>query len=401
MDTIEVFRSAYTAIRTNKTRSFLTTLGIIIGVGSVILLVAIGNGLQAYVTQQFQSLGSNLLIILPGKINIRSQSGPPRLTEPKFGFDDVTGLKALGPPIANVSGMVVISGSAKYLNKSWDVTVAGVGTGYAKMRSLTMQKGTFLTDLMVQRSQRVAVIGPKVVEKIFRPGEDPIGKTVEISNQHLEVVGVPDSKGGGIGGAGDLDSFVYIPVSTAEKVFGQKKPAEIIVETEKPEDVLRVTSMIKTYFTRRHLTEDDYTVLEPKEILDQINALLGVMTAALSGIAAISLVVGGIGIANIMLVSVTERTREIGLRKAVGATKRDILVQFLVEAVMLSLLGGGIGIAIGWGLSELLRKFIETAVTVQSVMLAFGISAAVGVVSGIAPAIRAGNLNPIDALRYE
>jgi putative ABC transport system permease protein len=401
VDAVEVVRSAVTAIRTNKVRSFLTALGIIIGVASVILLVAIGSGLQGFVTKQFQDLGSNLVFVLPGKVSLRSGGGPPVSTEAKFTFDDVREIKALGAPITTAFGSILKQSTAKYMEKTHDVSVVGASNESMRMRNIKVTVGVLISAQMVERAQRVAVLGPKVVEKLFRDGENPLDKEVDISGQHLRVIGVAESRGGGVGGAGDMDSYVYIPVTTAQKIFGIRRPVSVVVEVAKPEDISRATELLNRYFKRRNLTMDDYTILEPKEILDQINTFLGAITAALSGIAAISLVVGGIGIANIMLVSVTERTREIGLRKALGATKRDIAIQFLVEALMLSLLGGGIGITIGWGLSELMKKFIETSVTLNSVVLAFGISCVVGIISGLAPAVRAGNLNPIEALRYE
>ena len=217
----------------------------------------------------------------------------------------------------------------------------------------------------------------------------------------MTVVGVLKEKGGGIGGNSDENTFVLMPVTTASRVTGIKKPAAVMVRTLDAAGTAVAARKIKDYFYRKNLTDDDFTILEPKELLDTISTFLGVVTGALSGIAAISLIVGGIGIANIMLVSVTERTREIGLRKAVGATKRHIAWQFLIEAVVLSILGGGLGIGVGTGFSLILRRFIETQVTVGSVLLAFGVSAIVGVVSGLAPAIRASRLDPITALRYE
>ncbi len=402
MDPIELLRSSIRAIRTNKVRSVLTTLGIIIGVASVILLVSIGNGLQTFVTKQFEDLGSNILFIAPGKVSVGGGGGQPISSEAKFTFDDVTEIAKMGAPITAAFGSIVKPSTAKYLNKTYDVTVAGVSGQYGKIRNLKANDGIFITDTMVERSQRAIVLGPKVVEKLFRPGEKVIGKEIDVSGQKLIVVGVTESKGGGLGGGtGDVDSYAYIPVTTAQKIFGIRRPASVSVQTDSPDNVARASSMIKRYFDRRGLTSDDYTILEPKEILEQINTFLGAITGALSGIAAISLVVGGIGIANIMLVSVTERTREIGLRKAIGATRKDILVQFLIEAIILSALGGIIGIAIGWGLSSLISRFIETAVSWQSVVVAFAISALVGVISGLAPAINASRLNPIDALRYE
>jgi putative ABC transport system permease protein len=402
MDPIELLRSSIRAIRTNKVRSVLTTLGIIIGVASVILLVSIGNGLQTFVTKQFEDLGSNILFVAPGKVSVSGGGGPPISAEAKFTFDDVTEIANLGAPITAAFGSIIKPSTAKYLNKTYDVTVAGVSGQYGKIRNIKANEGSFVTDTMVERSQRVIVLGPKVVEKLFRPGEKVIGKEIDVSGQKLTVVGITESKGGGLGGGtGDVDSYAYLPLTTAQKIFGIRRPASMAVQTDSPDNVSRANAMLKRYFERRGLTSDDYTILEPKEILEQINTFLGAITGALSGIAAISLVVGGIGIANIMLVSVTERTREIGLRKAIGATRRDILVQFLIEAIILSALGGVIGIAIGWGLSSLISRFIETAVSWQSVVVAFAISALVGVISGLAPAINASRLNPIDALRYE
>lgn len=402
METLELFRTATMAIRTNKTRSFLTALGIIIGVASVILLVSIGNGLQAFVTKQFQELGSNLVLIAPGKVSFSGGGGPPVSTEAKFTFEDVAALANLGTPITDAMGSVLKPATAKYLTKTFDVTVAGISENYSEVRNLKISKGSKITQAMERRSQRAAVIGSKVVDKLFRSGEDPIGKEINVSNQKLTVVGVAESKGGGLGGgSSDADTYVYVPVTTAQKMYGIKRPASVAVVVDKAENTPIATVLIKRYFQRRNLTSDDYTILEPKELLNQINTFLGTITVALSGIAAISLVVGGIGIANIMFVSVTERTREIGLRKAVGATYRDILTQFLLEAVMLSVLGGVIGILFGSGLSLLLNRVIQTSVSMESVMLSFGISCAVGVTAGIIPALRAAKLDPIVALRWE
>ncbi len=399
MDTLEVFRTAIQAIRVNKIRSFLTALGIIIGVASVILLVSIGSGLQSFVTKEFEALGANMLFISPGRVRF-SGGGPPMNVEAKFDFEDVEKLGRLGSPIVKASGMITRGMTFKYRSESYYGSLAGVNEEYLEYGNVEIAAGEFFSRASVERSQNVAVIGHKVYEELFGLGRDAVGKEIDVSGRQVKVVGVLKEKGGAIGNGGD-NTYVLMPVTSASKITGIKKPAAVMVQTETAEDTAVAARKIKQYFERKGLTEDDYTVLEPKELLDSINSFLGVVTAALSGIAAISLVVGGIGIANIMLVSVTERTREIGLRKAIGATKRDIAIQFLVEALMLSLLGGMIGIAIGWGFSQLLSRFIETAVTTQSVILAFGISSAVGVVSGLAPAVRAGNLNPIDALRYE
>lgn len=400
MDTFELFRSAKTAIVTNKTRSFLTTLGIIIGVAAVILLVSIGTGLQTLVTRQFADLGSNVIFVAPGKISLKSGPGRPPSFTPKFDFADVENLRKLGAPIVEVSGLINKGATAKYLSKSYDITLNGVDDRYTKVRKINVTSGSFISKSMVERSQSVVVIGPTIAEKLFGTHE-ALGQQVSISGNKFTIVGVTESKGAGLGGGSDQDSYAYIPISTSRKILDEKRPGTISILTSSPEDNARAAKKVKDYFYRRKLTDDDFTVLEPKEILSTITTFLSAITGALSGIAAISLLVGGIGIANIMLVSVTERTREIGLRKALGATGRDILVQFLVEAVMLSVLGGGIGIAIGWGMSAVISRFIETQVTLGSVLLAFGVSSLVGIVAGFLPALRASKLNPIEALRYE
>ena len=399
MDTIEIFRTATTAIRTNKVRSFLTTLGIIIGVASVILLVSIGAGLQGYVTREFEALGSNVLYISPGRV--RFTGGPPQNVEAKFDFDDVRNLEKLGDPIIQASGMISRGATLKYKSESYYGTIAGVEESYIDIANVELDKGRFFNKNDVERSKKVAVLGFKVNQELFGERE-AVGKEIDVAGNQVTVIGVFAEKGGSFGGgAQDENSYVIMPVTTASKMLGIDKPAAVMVRTRTAEEIPVAARKVKDYFYRKNLTDDDFTVMEPKELLESINSLLSVVTGALSGIAAISLVVGGIGIANIMLVSVTERTREIGLRKAVGATKLDILVQFLVESVLLSVLGGGMGIAIGWGFSLLIGRFIETSVSLQSVMMAFGISGAVGIASGLAPAIRAGGLDPIEALRYE
>jgi putative ABC transport system permease protein len=398
MDFIEVFRMAVTAIRTNTIRSFLTALGIIIGVASVILLVSIGSGLQNFVTKEFESLGANMLFISPGRISF-SGGGPPVNTEAKFDFEDVDKIGNLGSPITKASGMITRGMTFKYRTESYYGNLAGTNEDYMEYGNVEIEQGSFFGKSAVERGQNVAIIGHTIYKELFGEGKVAVGKQIDVSGRQVKVIGVLKEKGG-FGGGGD-NTYVVMPVTAAAKITGIKKPAAVMVQTETAEDTMIAARKIKQYFERRGLTEDDYSIMEPKELLESINSFLGVVTGALSGIAAISLVVGGIGIANIMLVSVTERTREIGLRKAIGATKRDIAVQFLVEALMLSILGGIVGIAIGWGFSEILRQFIETSVTLNSVILAFGISSLVGVISGLAPAVKAGNLNPIDALRWE
>lgn len=401
MDTFELFNTSLVAIRTNKTRAILTTLGIVIGVASVILLVSIGAGLQSYVTKEFESLGSNILFISPGKVNFGG-GGPPRNVEAKFDFEDVKKIGNLGYPIVKSAGMISKGATLKYRSKSFYGSIAGVSEDYLEYGNIKIADGTFFSKNSVERGQMIAVIGNKIYLELFGEGRVAVGKEIDVAGAKVRIVGVLEKKGGGIGGsASDENTFVIMPVITASKITGIKKPAAMMVRTETAEGTVLASRKVDQYFKRKGLTEDDYSILEPKELLETINSFLGVVTGALSGIAAISLVVGAIGIANIMLVSVTERTREIGLRKALGATKIDILAQFLIEAVMLSLVGGVIGVSLGWGFALALNNFIQTSVTLWSVGVAFGISALVGVVSGLAPAVRAAKLDPIAALRYE
>ena len=400
MDLAELFRSAILAIRTNKSRSFLTTLGIVIGVASVITLVSIGTGIQAFVTKQFETLGSDLVFVQPGRVNLSGGGGRPAAFTPKFTFDDVRNLDRSGGSIAGASASIFKSALAKFQRDTLDVSINGVSADYPTLvRSVELVEGRWFTQSMEDRGQAVVVVGSKVPDELLK-SENVLGKEIIISNRKFAIIGVLKSQGGGFGG-GDQDSFVFMPVTTAKNLLGEKSPGSITVKSRSSEEVDRATEQIKQYFYRRNLTDDDFTVLKPTQILETINTFLGAITGALAGIAAISLVVGGVGIANIMLVSVTERTREIGLRKALGARKNDILMQFLIEAIVLSAFGGLIGIGIGWGLSLLISRFIETAVTIQSVLLAFGISCGVGIVAGFLPALRAAKLNPIDALRYE
>ncbi len=352
-------------------------------------------------TSEFESLGSNVIFIVPGRVNFRAGGGPPQSFESKFKFADIDGLLRLGEPITEASALINRPVTSKYLTRTYtDSTLVGVNEKYLPSRKLQLASGQFYSQSSVERGQLVAVIGATVGEKLFGK-QEAVDKTINVADHPVKVIGVLAERGGGFGGSQDENTDIFVPITAAVKITGIKNPAALSIRTTSAESTVLAAQKVKSYFYRKNFTDDDFTIMEPKQLLSSINSFLGTITAALSGIAAISLVVGGIGIANIMLVSVTERTREIGLRKAVGATRRDILFQFLTEAMLLSLVGGSIGILLGWGGSALVHRFIQTAITWQSVALAFGVSAAVGIVSGLIPAIRASRLNPIDALRYE
>lgn len=399
MDFFEFIHVAHSAIMTNKARSLLTMLGIIIGVSSVILLVSIGSGLQSFVTQQFASLGSNSIYVFPGSVDLKSGSAPMSPIT-KFEISDVADIKRAGDVIEDVSPVTMVLGTLAYRGEYRRLEIVGIWENYLTMQNFTAEYGRMITQNDVERSRKVVVLGNKPYEDLFEEGDDPLGNTITINDVQYEVVGVLDKKGSGGAFGGEIDNHAFIPLTTAFRQFDQTKPYAIIVKASSQESVPEASAVVKQTLLKR-LKKDDFTVLEQTELLNTIQQFLAVITTALGGIAAISLLVGGIGIMNIMLVSVTERTREIGLRKAVGATPKDILVQFLIESVFLSLVGGSIGIALGAVGSFALSRFIQTFVTGWSILIAFSFSAFVGIVFGVAPAIRAARLDPIESLRYE
>lgn len=399
---LETTKLALTALRSNKLRSGLTMLGVIIGVTSVILLTSIGTGLQNYLNQQFETLGANVLVVLPGSFGsegggLGGIQGPPNFQGSKLTLVHVRDLEKFGPPIEAAAPVFELASKATSQNKSTSITLIGTTEQYAKVRNLNIAKGRGLTRADLDAARRVAVIGPTLSEKLFADA-DPLGKQITIAQRRFEVVGVTEKLGSMLGF--DIDNVAYIPITTAQKIIGFENLMQILVKANS-KDQLGVTQEITRAYFLKKMTKDDFSVLDQRQILNVINQILGVLTLALGGIAAISLIVGGIGIMNIMLVSVTERTREIGLRRAVGATPNTILTQFVTEAVILSCGGGLIGIGLGETFSLILGRFIPTAVTIWSVLLAFTVSALVGIIFGIAPAFRASRLNPVEALRYE
>ncbi|KKS95580.1 MAG: hypothetical protein UV71_C0005G0009 [Microgenomates group bacterium GW2011_GWC1_43_13] len=394
----EITKLAVRSLFRNKSRSILTMLGIIIGVSAVILLVSIGQGLQSYITQQFELLGSNLVVVLPGKVGSGGALTGPNIAGSKLTLTDVDKLSRLGGAIQSVGAGIEMPSTISYLGKSKYTTTLGLTAEYQKMRNLTTSEGRMISDSDNRAGKNVVNIGPGLVDSLFG-GINPIGKQVTVGGQKFQVVGVLSKIGSGGFGV-DVNSFVVLPITTAQKLFGMKSVQSIGVKVTDKDTIPSAITQVKKELGKR-LKEDDFSVVDSSSLVATINQILGVVTIALGGIAAISLIVGGVGIMNIMLVSVTERTREIGLRKAVGAKPRDILVQFLIESVTLSVAGGGLGVLIGFLGSLVINQFITTTVTFWSVALAFGVSAVIGIIFGVAPAARASKLNPIDALKYE
>ena len=395
----ETLNLSIKSIWRNKVRSTLTMLGIIIGVSAVILLISVGQGLQKYITGQFDTLGANLIYIMPGNVLEHGIGhGPSNLAGSKLTLKHVEQIAKLGGPIKNAAANSETPTSVQYRGKSKFTTVAGVSSQWSQMLNIEMDKGRHINKSDVDLSRRVAIIGQTVKEDLFGK-TDPLGKQITVGDVKFQIIGVIKSIGTQSIGV-NIDDFVAIPITESQKVFGTKNVRTIIVQAKSKDETQDAIDIVEAYMLKQ-LKKDQFSVVDQSSLLETINSILGVLTAALGGIAAISLVVGGVGIMNIMLVSVTERTREIGLRKAIGAKPSDILGQFVIEAVTLSVTGGIIGIIIGWAGSKILNHFFPTSVTFWSVALSFGVSALIGIIFGVAPAMRASRLDPIEALRYE
>lgn len=402
MNFIETFKVSTEAILSNKVRSGLTMLGVIIGVTSVILLVSIGEGARIYITKELTGLGTNLLIITPGKSNTSGGFHAPSAgTVRKLTYDDSLALRRRAWLLTDAVPIVLGTGKVKFQNRSRDTTIIGATAEFERVRNLFVDTGSFIAQGDVDTKSKIVVLGRKVKDELF--GEDnPLGKVVMLSDARYRVVGVMQKKGTSLGW--DIDDVVFIPVTSGQELFDTDGLFEILASTPRAEDVERAIAQIKDILVRRHAHREDFTIQTQGAILETMNTILGVLTAVLGGIAGISLLVGGIGIMNIMLVSVRERTREIGIRKALGARNRDIMGQFMIEALTLSGAGGVIGILIGVGLALLIPVFVDvlpTSVSLWSIAMAFSFSVAVGVFFGVYPARKASLQDPIQALRYE
>ncbi|MCW1892246.1 MAG: ABC transporter permease [Candidatus Uhrbacteria bacterium] len=390
-------------VTANKVRSGLTMLGIVIGIASVIAMLSVGQGTKKQIEDSISSIGSNLLLVMPGAQRsagtvVRSAGGSAKtLTmSDAEALKSIPGVKAVE---ADSSSRVQVTTKGSNTNTQ----VIGTTPAYTSVRNVSMDTGTFITQAHITSRAKVAVIGPTVRDDLFGENATAIGQRIRISGMEYTVIGLTKTKGGS--GFSNADDAIYIPLSTMSAyISGSEYVSTIGVQAESQEVMTTVQESINALLLQRHkVTTADFSVMNQSDLVSTASSVTGTLTLLLASIAGISLLVGGIGIMNMMLTTVTERTREIGLRKAIGARSREIIVQFLGEAMIETMVGGAIGIALGYGISKLISTFasMETVVPMWAVGLAFGVSTGIGLVFGYYPARRASRLNPINALRYE
>jgi len=404
----DIIHETYTALSANKVRSSLTILGIVIGISSVIAMVSIGTGASNTISSSIESLGSNLLQITPGAQKTQGFGASGGRGNAKTLTNDdalaiatqVAGVLAVD---SQVSGRYQVTAKGTNTN----TTVTGVTSNYLQIRNAEVEEGSFISDIQNNGASKVAVLGPTTRDDLFGEGAtDVIGQAIRINGMEFKVVGIMVSKGGS--GFQNQDDIIFIPVRSAQRYLsGNQYLTTIAVQALSPDVMSQAQADITALLLSRHKISDstlaDFSVLNQSDILSSASSITSTLTYLLAAIGGISLLVGGIGIMNMMLTTVTERTREIGLRKAIGAKKKDISMQFLTEAIALTVIGGVIGIALGWLISYgvNLTGLVATSVSLTSVLLAFGVSAATGIVFGYYPARKAASMNPIEALRYE
>lgn len=406
MRTTDLLEEIYLGVAANKVRSGLTMLGIVIGIASVIAMLSVGQGAKAQIQANIQSIGSNLLLVMPGAqrgagVSVSSGRGSAQtLTrDDAAALKTVPGVQAVAPE-ASRRYQVTASG------KNTNTQIMGTTPDYLAVRNVTVASGAFFTESQLSSRAKVAILGPTTAEDLFGEGAMPVGQRIRLNGMDFSVIGVTAAKGGS--GFSNQDDMIFIPISTmATFLSGSETVSTIGVQAQDQNAMSQVQTSVTNVLLERHriasVDRADFSVLNQSDLVSAASSVTDTFTTLLASIASISLLVGGIGIMNMMLTTVTERTREIGLRQAIGAEKNEIVGQFLGEAVLLTVLGGLIGILLGYGVSKVLSSLMQTptVVSLSSVFLAFGVSAGIGLVFGFYPAQRAARLNPIQALRYE
>ena len=402
MKIIDIINETYSALSSNKARSGLTMLGIVIGIASVIAMVSIGNGAKQSIQSSIEGLGSNLLTIRPGIVQPgRGIVSSGRGTAQTLKNEDIDVIK-------NIDGVAAVSPEVSRrfqivaMGNNTNTTITGAIPAYLNVHNIAIANGSFISEANERSIGRQAVLGATVATDLFAD-EDPLGKTIRINKINFNVIGVLTAKGGA--GFSGPDDMVFVPLSTMQKILsGVDYLSMMAVSVADKDNMAEVKDLaINALLNKHRVTEVDFSIISQEDILGTLTTVIDTFTLFLAAIASISLLVGGIGIMNMMLTTVTERTKEIGLRKAIGAKRKDINIQFLSEAVMLTFIGGFFGIVLGWLISFIVTStgILITQVSLSSVLLAFGVSAGIGIIFGYYPARRAGMLNPIDALRYE